>query len=258
MPILLAFALAAAGGSGPSAAGAQGLDQPGDVHLIRPEELPPPFQTSSANNPPQLVARPAGAELRLPAGFHADLFYDGTLGGNNSPRTMALAPNGDVFVVNSGGSTLYVLRDADGDGKAEGFFTFATKTDGLNLPFGIAFHDRFLYVGNTNQVVRFPYEPGQTKGDGGMFPPEYQNDAFVALHGSWNRSQRTGYKIVRVRFQDGKPVGGYEDFLTGWLLGAGNRNVWGRPVGLLVARDGSLLITDDGAHRIWRVAYSQP
>jgi glucose/arabinose dehydrogenase len=136
MPILLALALAAAGGSAPFAAGAQGLDQPGDVHLIRPEDLPPPFQTSSANNPPQLVARPAGAELRLPAGFHADLFYDGTLGGDNSPRTMALAPNGDVFVVNSGGSTLYVLRDANGDGKAEGFFTFATKSDGLNLPLG--------------------------------------------------------------------------------------------------------------------------
>jgi glucose/arabinose dehydrogenase len=106
-----------------------------------------------------MSGRRTGAELRLPAGFHADLFYDGTLGGNNSPRTMALAPNGDVFVVSSGGSTLYVLRDANGDGKAEGFFTFATPADGLRQPFGIAFHEGFLYVGNTDAVVRLPYEP---------------------------------------------------------------------------------------------------
>ena len=84
---------------------------------------------------------------------------------------------------------------------------------------------------------------------GGMFPEEYHNDAFVAFHGSWNRKLRTGYKVVRVRFKDGKPVGGYEDFLTGWMLAPDNKNVWGRPVGLLVAGDGALLVSDDGGHR---------
>ncbi len=91
----------------------------------------------------------------------------------------------------------------------------------------------------------------------GMFPEEYRGDAFVALRGSWNRAKRTGYKIIRVRFREGKPVGGYDDFLTGWLLDEGRRDVWGRPVGLLVLKDGSLLVTDDEGKRIWRVTYSR-
>ena len=96
--------------------------------------------------------------------------------------------------------------------------------------------------------------------DGKMFPKEYQGDAFVALHGSWNHTKRTGYKIIRIRFKDGKPVGGYDDFITGWMLDENSREVWGRPVGLLVLKDGSMLITDDaeGFNKIWRVTYSQP
>jgi len=90
---------------------------------------------------------------------------------------------------------------------------------------------------------------------GKMFPKEYRGDAFVALHGSWNRTRRTGYKIIRIRFKNGKPVGGYDDFLTGWMLNENSRDVWGRPVGLLVLADGSMLITDDGANKIWRVTY---
>ena len=66
---------------------------------------------------------------------------------------------------------------------------------------------------------------------GKLFPEEYWGDAFVALHGSGKRSKRTGYKIVRIRFKDGSPVGGYEDFLTGWMLGEEDTHVWGRPVG---------------------------
>ena len=89
-----------------------------------------------------------------------------------------------------------------------------------------------------------------------MFPQEYRGDAFAALHGSGNRAKRTGYKIVRMRFKNGKPAGGYEDFLTGWMLGEDRAEVWGRPVGLAVAKDGALLITDDGAGKIWRVSYS--
>ena len=94
--------------------------------------------------------------------------------------------------------------------------------------------------------------------NGKMFPKEYRGDAFIALHGSWNRTKRTGYKIIRVPFKGNKPVGGYEDFLTGWMLGEDRREVWGRPVGLLVLKDGSLLITDDGANKIWRVTYRSP
>jgi glucose/arabinose dehydrogenase len=94
--------------------------------------------------------------------------------------------------------------------------------------------------------------------EGQMFPQEYRGDAFVALHGSWNRAKRTGYKIIRIRFRGGKPVGGYDDFVAGWMLGEGTPEVWGRPVGLLVLRDGSMLISDDGANKIWRVSYSKP
>lgn len=90
---------------------------------------------------------------------------------------------------------------------------------------------------------------------GSMFPREYRGDAFVALHGSWNRTQRTGYKIIRIRFRNGKPIGGYDDFITGWMLDPNSREVWGRPVGLLVLKDGSMLITDDGLNKIWRVSY---
>lgn len=76
-------------------------------------------------------------------------------------------------------------------------------------------------------------------------------DAFVALHGSWNRSQRTGYKVVRVRFKEGAPTGEYQDFLTGFVVD--DMHVWGRPVGVAVARDGALLVSDDAANTLWRV-----
>jgi glucose/arabinose dehydrogenase len=90
---------------------------------------------------------------------------------------------------------------------------------------------------------------------GPMFPKEYQGDALVSFHGSWNRSKRTGYKIVRVHFQGAKPAGGYDDFITGWMSSPESREVWGRPVGMLVLKDGSLLIADDGADKIWRATY---
>ena len=94
--------------------------------------------------------------------------------------------------------------------------------------------------------------------DGKMFPREYRGDAFVALHGSWNRQKLTGYKIIRVRFRDGRLEGNsYEDFLSGWLPNEDSNEVWGRPVGLLVNTDGSLLIADDGARKIWRVSYGK-
>jgi len=93
---------------------------------------------------------------------------------------------------------------------------------------------------------------------GKSFPKEYQGDAFVAMHGSWNRAKLTGYKIVRIRFKDGKLAANqFEDFVTGWSPDENSNEVWGRPVGLLVLPDGSLLITDDGARKVWRVAYGR-
>ena len=86
------------------------------------------------------------------------------------------------------------------------------------------------------------------------FPAEYRGDAFVALHGSWNRAPRTGYKVVRVKMNNGAPVGEYQDFLTGFVID--QDKVWGRPVGVTVMKDGSLLVSEDGNNTIWRVAYS--
>ncbi len=91
--------------------------------------------------------------------------------------------------------------------------------------------------------------------EGGQFPKDYQGDIFLALHGSWNRGSRTGYEVVRVPLhQQGKASGEYQDFLTGFVTADGN--VWGRPVGIAVAKDGSLLVSDDGSKSIWRVSYA--
>ena len=89
---------------------------------------------------------------------------------------------------------------------------------------------------------------------GTMFPAEYQGDAFMTYHGSWNRTEPTGAKVVRVRVQNGRPTA-IEDFVTGWQLADGSR--WGRPVSLLVMPDGALLVSDDYAGGIWRVSFAQ-
>lgn len=376
---------------------------------IKVADLPPPEVQKGPVNFSRVIPKPDNAQLTLPPGFSVDTYAEGDL---KRPRWLQLAPNGDVFVAESEGDRISVLRDKDNDGKVDERFVFAT---GLSHPFGMAFWRDYLYVGDTDAVVRFKYKSGQTQAegapekiaslpangyrehwtrnlifspdgtklyvtvgsktnvdageepmraaisefnpdgtghrllatgtrnpiglafnpttrqlwasvqerdligndlvpdyvtaikdgafygwpyayigphedprrkgeqpnlvkqtivpdvliqahsavlgltfyDGKMFPSEYTGDAFVALHGSWNRAQRTGYKIIRIRFKSGKPVGGYDDFLTGWMLGEDKPEVWGRPVGLLVLKDGSLLVTDDGANKIWRVTYGK-
>jgi glucose/arabinose dehydrogenase len=89
--------------------------------------------------------------------------------------------------------------------------------------------------------------------EGSQFPADYKGDAFVTLHGSWNRGVRTGYKVVRLIFEDGKPTGEYEDFMTGFVVS--DEEVWGRPVGVASAKDGSLIVSEDGSGTLWRVTY---
>ena len=89
--------------------------------------------------------------------------------------------------------------------------------------------------------------------DGKQFPTEYRGDIFASQHGSWNRMVRSGYEVVRVPLKNGKSDGVYEDFLTGFLTS--NGDVWGRPVGVATAPDGSLLVSDDGSGSIWRVSF---
>ncbi len=89
---------------------------------------------------------------------------------------------------------------------------------------------------------------------GNQFPAEYRGDIFASEHGSWNRLVRSGYEVVRVPLRNGKSSGMYEDFLTGFV--APNGDVWGRPVGVATAPDGSLLVSDDGEGAIWRVSHT--
>ncbi|MEA3107735.1 MAG: hypothetical protein QOI88_2340, partial [Gammaproteobacteria bacterium] len=92
---------------------------------------------------------------------------------------------------------------------------------------------------------------GMTFYSGDRFGPEFRGNAFSAAHGSWNRSTRTGYKIIRAMVTDGVPTGEYEDFVTGFVID--DASVWGRPVGVAVGRDGSLLFSEDGLGTLWRV-----
>jgi glucose/arabinose dehydrogenase len=95
--------------------------------------------------------------------------------------------------------------------------------------------------------------------EGNQFPASFREGAFVALKGSWNRSEPTGYKVVYVPFKDGKPDGSYQNFAVGfWTSGHSRAEVWGRPAALAVMKDGSLLIADDTGGTIWRVTYSGP
>jgi glucose/arabinose dehydrogenase len=89
--------------------------------------------------------------------------------------------------------------------------------------------------------------------EGSQFPAAYKGDIFASEHGSWNKSKRAGYEVIRVPVKDGKATGEYEDFLTGFVTPAGD--VWGRPVGVAIAQDGSLFVTDDGSKSIWHVTY---
>ncbi|MCI0723629.1 MAG: PQQ-dependent sugar dehydrogenase [Acidobacteria bacterium] len=90
---------------------------------------------------------------------------------------------------------------------------------------------------------------------GKQFPKEYQGGAFLTFHGSWNRANRVGYSVTFIPFSQGKPTSGPRDFLTGFMLAPEKREVWGRPVGLFQLPNGSLLVSDDGGNKIWRISY---
>jgi glucose/arabinose dehydrogenase len=94
---------------------------------------------------------------------------------------------------------------------------------------------------------------GLTFYTGSNFPSEYRGDAFAAEHGSWNRAKRTGYKVIRIKLKDGVPTGEYQDFVTGFVIA--DNEVWGRPVGVTVAHDGALLVSEDGNGTIWRISH---
>jgi glucose/arabinose dehydrogenase len=138
-------------------------DRPGRVHHVDLAHLPAPFATAAASNPPKLVPRPPDARLEVPAGFRVAEFATGLRG----PRTMRLAPNGDIFVAETKAGRIAVLRPTSDGSKATRIATFAS---GLVNPFGMAFypHDQpqWLYVAETNRVVRYPYRSGDISASG--------------------------------------------------------------------------------------------
>jgi len=149
---------------GKAAFGSWRDDKPGTVRLIRPENLPAPGATRSASNGSRIVGRPAEAVPQVPPGFRIELFAQGLSG----PRTIRIAPNGDIFVVESEVGRIRIFRASDGAAKPA---EEATYVSDLNYPFGIAFYPsgddpKWLYVANTDGVVRFPYHSGDTKASG--------------------------------------------------------------------------------------------
>jgi len=202
---------------------------------------------------------PRATVQKVDANGHLSTFVSGT----RNPVGLVLKP---------GTNDLYITvneRDGYGDGLVPDYFTRAGQGDFYGWP--------YAYSGPHADPTYGPKRPdlvAKTKVgdvlfqahsaplgiafyDGKQFPADYSGDAFVALHGSWNSGKPTGYKVVRVKFANGHPTGEYQDFVTGFWDGASSpAKVWGRPVGLLVAKDGSLLISDDAGKAVWRVAYT--
>lgn len=411
--------------TGSAAFGGWRDDAPGVMRMIVPDDLPPPDEASSTANRALPVNRPDGALPAVPDGYSAALVADGL----DIPRTLAFAPNGDLFIAESGSGVIRVMRFEDGAVEPVASEVFA---EGLTRPYGIAFYPpenpEWVYVGETNALVRIPYRAGEMTaggpaeelaalptgghwtrdvavspdgqtifvsvgsdsnvgvglmdaepaggleswqseqplgaawggeqeratllafapdgsdrriyatglrncsgltiqpatgmpwcavnerdGIGGDLPSDYATaveegafygwpwfyigdrpdprwseaprndladqvtvpdvllqahsaplgitfapegtpfagDAFVALHGSWNRGTRTGYKVVRLPFENGEPTGAYEDFVTGMVLS--DDEVWARPVGVAVDAEGALYFSEDGNGSIWRV-----
>ncbi len=365
-------------------------------------QLPAPFATPSAANPPKVVPQPDGRQLTVPAGFTVTEFASGFA----KPRIMLQLPGGAVLVTESiANGSIVALTD---NGK-----TRKPLITGLARPFGMTFHDGYLYVSEDEAIKRFkvdekaltagvaeslvslkgytkghwtrsiaidakagklyvsvgsgsnvdtgdpanraainvykmdgsspevfatglrnpvsiklnpaskqlwttvqerdglgddlvpdfftsvkkdafygwpyayigPNEEPRHKGEapekvaksvvpdvvlpahvaamdftfytGQLFPAKYKNGAFIALRGSGNRSKRVGYSVVFIPFKGGKPAGAPEDFLGGWMMDAGQKEVWGRPVGVAQMNDGSLLVSEDGNNKIWHISYKK-
>ena len=139
-------------------------ETPGQMHKITVADLPQPYATKSVDNGPDMVPRPQNAWPQAPAGFKVELYATGL----HNPRLIRRAPNGDIFLAESDPGDIKVLRGIGADGKAEQVEVFAT---GLRKPFGIAFYPpgndpQWVYIGNTDSVVRFPYKSGDLKASG--------------------------------------------------------------------------------------------
>jgi glucose/arabinose dehydrogenase len=177
------------------------------------------------------------------------------------------------IAVYPGTSDLFVAvneRDGLGDNLPPDYFTYVKPGGFYGYPWSYIGKNPDPDLGAKNPAmvakaitpdVLFPAHSaptGLTFYTGDSFPAEYKGDAFVSLHGSWNTSEPHGYKVVRIKMKNGRVVGGYDNFLTGFWDGVSKNppKAWGRPVGLAMAKDGSLLVADDVGQTIWKVTYT--
>jgi glucose/arabinose dehydrogenase len=183
--------------------------------------------------------------------------------GVRNPTGLAVHPEtGDLFAV-------VQERDGLGDRLVPDFLTHIEKDAFYGWPYAYigqnpqpGFANRAPDKVKASRVPDLLFEAHSSAMDlvfytGEQFPAQYRGGAFVTLKGSWNRSEPTGYKVVFVPFQDGRPQGSYENFAVGfWVSGIERAEVWGRPTALALAKDGSLLIADDTGGTIWKVSYT--
>jgi glucose/arabinose dehydrogenase len=214
---------------------------------------------SASNASPGEEPRRAAINRYNPDGSGHEAFASGT----RNPIGLHWYPGTDVLWA------AVQERDALGDDLVPDYFTHIQQGGFYGWPYSyIGPHEDPRNKGKApddllekTTVPDLPLEPAHVAVldfefyTGNQFPAEYRNGAFLALHGSWNRSKRVGYSVAFVPFTGAKPSGPRRDFLTGWMLSPDSRDVWGRPVGLLILPDGSLLVSDDGGNKIWRVAY---
>jgi len=158
-------------------------------------------------------------------------------------------------------------RDALGDDLVPDYFTLVNKGDFFGWPYAyIGPNEDPRRTGEAPDLVKKTRYPDVLLGShvavldaefytADAFPEKYRGGAFLAFHGSWNRADRIGYSVAFVPFKNGKAAGGPEKFLTGWMLSPEKKEVWGRPVGVLQLPDGSLLVSDDGGNKVWRIRY---
>jgi len=158
-------------------------ERPGTFHKITVNDLPQPYATKSASNGPKMVGRPGNVWPQAPAGFKVELYAAGL----DNPRLLRTAPNGDIFLAESDPGRIRLFRGLTSDGKPEQSAIFVS---GLKDPYGLAFYPpgpdpQWLYVGNTNEVVRFAYHKGDLKASG---PPQHIADLPAGWFGHWTRA----------------------------------------------------------------------
>jgi glucose/arabinose dehydrogenase len=212
---------------------------------------------SESNVSPGEPERRAAISRCNPDGSGCELFATGT----RNPTSIYFYPGTNVLWAS------VQERDGLGDDLVPDYFTHIQQGGFYGWPFAyFGPHEDPRNKGQKPDLVKKTITPDVSLGahtavidwkfyTGKQFPAKYQGGAFLALHGSWNRSQRVGQSIAFVPFKDGKPSGPLETFLTGWMLDPGKREVWGRPTGVMVMKDGSLLVSDDGGNKIWRISY---